>query len=84
MGLRKGVLKAALGRRDVSFTELRDGIRFEQAIAHLAGNDLPLAEIGMLLGFSEESSFFRAFKRWSGETPGAYRRRAQGFGQTSA
>ncbi|NUF53337.1 AraC family transcriptional regulator, partial [Acinetobacter seifertii] len=34
-------------------------------------------QIGYLTGFSEPSAFTRAFKRWTNETPNAYRQRKQ-------
>jgi AraC-like DNA-binding protein len=34
---------------------------------------LPLGEISFLLGYSEPSTFSRAFKRWTGVTPGEWR-----------
>jgi AraC-like DNA-binding protein len=33
-----------------------------------------LDEIGFLVGFSDPSNFHRAFRRWTGQTPGEYRR----------
>ena len=39
----------------------------------LAGDQLSIAEVGFLLGFSELSSFYRAFKRWTGRTPAEFR-----------
>jgi len=36
-----------------------------------------LAEAGCLFGFSQQSSFFRACKRWFGPPPGEYRQHLQ-------
>jgi AraC-like DNA-binding protein len=36
--------------------------------------DLPLADVALLLGFSETAAFHRAFRRWTAQTPLEYRR----------
>jgi AraC-like DNA-binding protein len=43
---------------------------------YIADPTIPIAEISYLLGFSEVSSFSRAFKRWTGEPPGTFRAKA--------
>ena len=50
------------------FQTLRDEIRKGLADRYL-GQGMSFAEISFLLGFSEPSAFFRAFKRWTGVTP---------------
>lgn len=61
-------LQRGLKAEGHSFQALRDQVRREQADRFL-GQGLTLAEISFLLGFSEPSAFFRAFKRWTGLTP---------------
>ena len=51
-----------------SFQGVRDQVRRQLADRYLS-HDMSLAEISFLLGFSEPSAFFRAFKRWTGLTP---------------
>ena len=41
--------------------------------AYLEQPELSLAEIAYLLGFTSTPGFYRAFKRWFGETPAAFR-----------
>ncbi|MEO8877467.1 MAG: AraC family transcriptional regulator, partial [Polyangiaceae bacterium] len=50
------------------FQTLRDETRRTLADRYL-GEGLSLSEISFLLGFSEPSAFFRAFKKWTGTTP---------------
>ena len=46
----------------------------EQLVLHyLRDPALELAEIAFLVGFSETGSLARAFRRWTGQSPGAYR-----------
>ena len=56
-----------------SFQEIKDSIRREQALTLLENSVLSLQEISEHLGFSETAAFNRAFKKWTGMTPGAYR-----------
>jgi len=76
--LSRAALKKTLKKRGLNFRALRDKVRFEMVVAYLETTDTQMADIGMLVGLSEENSFFRAFKRWTGETPAAYRRRRRG------
>jgi AraC-like DNA-binding protein len=50
-------------------------VRRELAERHLTDARLAVGEIAFLLGFSEASAFCRAFKRWTGHAPRAYRQR---------
>jgi len=49
--------------------------RLEQAMDLLLGSNLPLAEIALDCGFSEQSHFTRTFTRLVGTSPGEWRRR---------
>lgn len=55
------------------FQELKDRVRRDVAIRLLEKSRLSIDEIGMSLGFSEVSTFHRAFRRWTGFAPGEYR-----------
>ena len=63
-----------LEREGHSFREVLERLRYDLARSYLADRRLPLAEIAFLLGFADQSSFGTAFLRWSGFTPGHYRR----------
>jgi AraC-like DNA-binding protein len=63
---------------------LLDEIRRAVALRHLAETKESIAEIAFLLGFSEVRAFHRAFKRWTGSTPAAYRHSAVAAGGVAA
>ncbi|AZC39182.1 AraC family transcriptional regulator [Pseudomonas sp. 22526] len=66
-------LRRHLREEGTSFQELKDQLRRDIAIYHLRRADLSLQQIAEQTGFSEPSAFHRAFKKWTGLTPGAYR-----------
>jgi len=66
-------LRRHLREEGSSFQELKDHLRRDLAIYHLGRDDLSIQDIAEQLGFSEPSAFHRAFKKWTGLTPGAYR-----------
>lgn len=59
-----------------TFSEIVEDARLTTAEHHLADERLTLAEISFLLGFNEPSTFHKAFRRWTGLSPGAWRQRA--------
>ncbi|WP_097460189.1 AraC family transcriptional regulator [Mangrovitalea sediminis] len=66
-------LRRRLREENTSFQEIKDNLRRDQAIYHLSRHDYAINEIAHLVGFTEPSTFHRAFKKWTGVTPGAYR-----------
>lgn len=66
-----------LDHYDVAYQELLDGVREQLARRYLLRTSLSLSELTLLLGFSEQSAFGRAFKHWTGESPGAFRLKRQ-------
>lgn len=58
----------------LSFRELRDDTRRRLAEQHLADPGIGIAEVALLLGYSEQSAFTRAFRRWTGVTPLRFRK----------
>lgn len=69
-------LRRRLEEEGTSFRELLDETRAGLARSYVSDKRLPLSEVAFLLGFSEPSAFHRAFKRWTGTTPNAWRARA--------
>lgn len=68
-------LQRKLVEAGTTFREVSDTVRGRLAEGYLADPGVSIAEVAFLLGFSEQSSFNRAFRRWTGETPGRWRRR---------
>lgn len=66
-------LKRRLQDEGTTFQDLLDGVRCDLAKRYLDEQRVSLGEVAFLLGFSEPSAFHRAFKRWTGRTPLAYR-----------
>ena len=66
-------LQRRLAEEDTSYAAVVDEVRLEAAKLALADPTNSLAEIAFLLGFEEQSSFSRAFKRWTGISPSEHR-----------
>ncbi len=66
-------LQRRLSEEGTHFREVLDGLRRELALRHVEEGALSLSELGFLLGFQEPSAFHRAFRRWTGTTPSAWR-----------
>jgi transcriptional regulator GlxA family with amidase domain len=65
--------RRALRDAGTSFSELVDRTRRAMATDLLADRSLAIYEIAFLLGYSEPSTFYRAFRRWTGTSPREYR-----------
>jgi AraC-like DNA-binding protein len=72
IGARK--LQKDLERRGSTYKQLLDSVRQEQAGMLVTDVELLLVDVALMLGFSEQSSFQRAFKRWFDVTPTEYRK----------
>ncbi len=66
-------LRRRLAEEDTSFSEIRQRELQRRAQVLLESGHLSTAEVAFTLGFSEMSAFNRAFKRWTGTTPGRWR-----------
>ncbi|GEB59051.1 transcriptional regulator [Streptomyces gardneri] len=69
-------LRRRLAAEGTTYQRLRDQVRRDHAIAELSGGRVSIELLSRQLGFSEPSAFHRAFRRWTGETPRAYRARS--------
>lgn len=70
-------LRRRLKEENTSYQEIKDQLRRDIAIHHLSRNELSINDIALRVGFTEPSTFHRAFKKWTGMTPGAYRAGAE-------
>ena len=67
-------LQLKLKAANHTYQHLLDAVRCELAQRHLREPYLSTTDIAFLLGYAEPSVFVRAFKKWTGQTPGAFRR----------
>ena len=69
-------MRRLLREEGTSVTRIKEELLRDAAIAALVRGDETVAELAERLGFSEPSAFHRAFRRWTGSSPGAYRPRS--------
>jgi AraC-like DNA-binding protein len=74
LALSPRTLQRRLERAGTTFGALIDDARRSAALEHLRNPRVAIKETAFLLGFSEPSTFYRAFRRWTGATPASYRR----------
>lgn len=65
-------LQRRLREEGTSYQQLLDAVRHDLAVGYLREGRHSLADITFLLGFSDQSNFTRAFRRWTGRTPREY------------
>lgn len=66
-------LQNYLKNEGVTYQKLLEDVRREQAVHLLENESASITEISFLLGYSEQSIFSKAFKRWTGKSPSRYR-----------
>jgi AraC-like DNA-binding protein len=77
MSMTAATLRRRLHEDGTSYQSIKDQLRRDIAISHLSHSKRSTLDIGLELGFSERSAFHRAFKKWTGASPGEFRRRQQ-------
>jgi AraC-like DNA-binding protein len=75
LGMSRRQLFRHLAAEGTTCQRLVDDVRFSRARHLLAAGDAPIADIAFAVGYPDQSSFSRAFVRWSGVAPGIWRRR---------
>lgn len=78
LGLAERTLARQLQAQGTSFSALLDTARKNGALQALQQGELSAADIASALGFADPSVFQRAFKRWTGQTPGRWREAENG------
>lgn len=74
MGVPSRTLYRQLESRGLTYKGIQTDLRFQLARRYLADHRLSLPEIALMLGYSEQSAFTRAFKSWCGQTPLKFRK----------
>ncbi len=74
MRLSPSTLRHRLAAEGQTYAAIRDGVRRDLAVEMLQTTALGVGEIAANLGFSEPSAFHRAFRKWTGKSPAAFRR----------
>jgi len=75
LGLSRSSLYRNLKAEGLSYDGLLDDVRRKLALRYLDGENASVSETAYRLGFSDPTAFSRAFKRWTGKTPGTARAR---------
>jgi AraC-like DNA-binding protein len=73
LGMSGRTLHRRLSENGVTFAKLVETVQQDLAQSYLRNGDLALSEVAFLVGFSDQSAFSRAFKRWTGITPRQHR-----------
>jgi AraC-like DNA-binding protein len=82
LGLSRQTLFRRLKAEGVTFEKVLDELRHERALQYLNEKKLSVNETAYLVGFSDPAAFSRAFKRWTGSSPGTRRASRSGKDQS--
>ncbi|MEH6588184.1 MAG: AraC family transcriptional regulator [Halioglobus sp.] len=70
-------LHRRLTAEGTSFQQLKDTFRRELAVHYMQRDELSIDAIAAVMGFQDNSAFYRSFKKWTGTSPGQYRQQLQ-------
>ncbi|WP_025027946.1 AraC family transcriptional regulator [Caldalkalibacillus mannanilyticus] len=73
LGMSSRTLQRRLTDEHTSFKQLLNEAKHEQARMYLANPSLNMKEVAFLIGYEDQSSFYRAFRHWEGDTPSNWR-----------
>jgi AraC-like DNA-binding protein len=77
MNMTSVTMRRRLHEEGESYQSIKDQLRRDMAISYLSHSSRSVMDIALELGFSEPSAFHRAFRKWTGASPGEFRRTLQ-------
>lgn len=77
LGMSSRYLRQQLAEENTSFREISNEIRLSYADLYLCDTPMPISEIASKLGFGDQASFTRAYRSWTGKTPGEIRKQSK-------
>ena len=77
MSITPATMRRRLHEEGESYQSIKDQLRRDLAISYLSHSKRSVMDIAVELGFSERSAFHRAFRKWTGASPGEFRRTSQ-------
>ena len=80
LGTTPQTLRRRLREEGRTFQQIKNAVRKEMSMHYLQNSTHSIDKISRMMGFSEPSTFNRAFKKWTGLTPGAYRHKTWDYG----
>jgi AraC-like DNA-binding protein len=75
LNMTPATLRRRLQEEGATYQGIKDHLRRDLAISYLSHSQRAVMDIALELGFSERSAFHRAFRKWTGASPGEFRRR---------
>jgi AraC-like DNA-binding protein len=77
LNMTPATMRRRLHEEGASYQSIKDQLRRDLAISYLSHSSRSVMDIASELGFSERSAFHRAFRKWTGASPGEFRRTSQ-------
>jgi AraC-like DNA-binding protein len=77
LNMTPATMRRRLHEEGESYQSIKDQLRRDLAISYLSHSTRSVMDIALELGFSERSAFHRAFRKWTGASPGEFRRTLQ-------
>jgi AraC-like DNA-binding protein len=74
MKMTPATMRRRLNEEGESYQSIKDQLRRDLAIGYLSHSSRSVVDIALELGFAEPSAFHRAFRKWTGASPGQFRR----------